>query len=446
MMSKYPNLNDCCIAVIGLGYVGLPLAIEFARRKKCNITGKSLNRKIIGFDSNNLRISELLANHDRTGETNPDELANVKNLIFTEKKELLKKADVFIVTVPTPINKQKEPDLSFLKKACKIIGQTLKNKNNKFHPVVIFESTVFPGATEEVCALIIQEESSLIYKKQFFCGYSPERINPGDKTKRLKDIVKVTSGCDKESTEWVNSLYSSVIEAGTYKASSIKVAEAAKVIENTQRDLNIALVNELSVIFSKMGIDSLDVLDTAASKWNFLNFRPGFVGGHCIGVDPYYLTWKAEQTGHKSEILLSGRKVNENMSKFVFDKILKNIVDSKFVFKNAKVLICGISFKEDCPDIRNSKVFDLIKLFEEKNFNVDVYDPIADLSKDNYLKSSNKLLEFPTNQKYDVIVMAVAHNIFRKTPYDTFNKILNNKGIIFDLKGILKKEINIIRP
>ena len=445
-MSKYPNLNDCCIAVIGLGYVGLPLAIEFAKKRSCNITRKLLNRKIIGFDSNNLRIKELLANHDRTGETSPDDLANVENLIFTEKQELLKKADVFIVTVPTPINEKKEPDLSFLKKACKIIGQTLKDKKCKFYPVVIFESTVFPGATEEVCALIIQEESSLIYKKQFFCGYSPERINPGDKTKRLKDIVKVTSGCNIESTEWVNSLYASVIEAGTYKATSIKVAEAAKVIENTQRDLNIALVNEFSVIFSKMGIDSLDVLDTAASKWNFLNFRPGFVGGHCIGVDPYYLTWKAEQSGYKSQILLSGRKVNENMSKFVFDKILENLEQSKSVYKNVKVLICGISFKEDCPDIRNSKVFDLVELFENNNFNVDIYDPIADLSKADYLKNSNILFEFPTNKIYEVIVMAVPHNIFRKTPYSKFKNILNQKGIIFDLKGIFNKEINIIRP
>ena len=443
---KFPDLYNCKLAVIGLGYVGLPLAIEFAKKEKCNITNKKLNREIIGFDLNDLRIKEILSKHDRTGEINPADLVNLKNIIFTSDKELLKKAELFIVTVPTPINNQKEPDLSFLERACALIGDTLKEKNSEFNPIIIFESTVFPGATEEICASIISKKSSLIYKKDFFCGYSPERINPGDKSKRLKDIVKVTSGCNKECANWVNSLYGSVIDAGTYLATSIKVAEAAKVIENTQRDLNIALVNELSVIFSKMGIDSLDVLDTAASKWNFLNFRPGFVGGHCIGVDPYYLTWKTEQFGYKSEILLSGRKVNENMSKFVFDKILKNLADSKFVFKNSKVLICGISFKEDCPDTRNSKVFDLIKLFEKKDFDVDVYDPIADLDKDNYLKSSNKLLKFPTNQKYDVIVISVAHKIFRKTPYDTFNKILNKKGIIFDLKGILNKEINVIRP
>ena len=443
-MLKFPDLYNCKLAVIGLGYVGLPLAIEFAKKEKCNITKRELKREVIGFDLNNFRVKELLSKYDRTGEINNDELINLKNIIFTSDKELLKEAELFIVTVPTPINKHKEPDLSFLEKACALIGDAIKDKNSAFHPIIIFESTVFPGATEEICASIISQKSLLTYKKDFFCGYSPERINPGDKTKRLKDIVKVTSGCNKECANWVNSLYGSIIDAGTYNASSIKVAEAAKVIENTQRDLNIALVNELSVIFSKMGIDSLDVLDTASSKWNFMNFRPGFVGGHCIGVDPYYLTWKAEQFGYKSEILLSGRKVNENMSRFVFNKIISNLSHLKKDFRFAKVLICGISFKEDCPDIRNSKVFDLINLFKINKFEVDIYDPVADLSK---LEGIKLLLELPSRKFYDVIVLAVPHIQFKKISYDKFNLILKNKGIIFDLKGILeKKEENIIRP
>ena len=442
----FPDLYDCKIAVIGLGYVGLPLALEFANRKKCNITNKILRRKVIGFDNNDSRIEELTNKFDRTGESCSEQLKNLDNIIYTNDRKLLKRADVFIITVPTPINKNKDPELKYTKEASRLVGETIKSRNSKTFPVIIYESTVFPGATEEIFIPIIQMYSGLEYNKKFFCAYSPERINPGDKTKRLKDIIKLTSGSNDECANWVNKFYGSIIDAGTYMASSIKVAEAAKVIENTQRDLNIALVNELSYIFSKMNIDTLEVLNAASSKWNFLNFKPGLVGGHCIGVDPYYLTWKAKQIGYKPQIVLSGREVNEKMTKFILDKIVNKLNKLEINIENTKILICGISFKEDCPDIRNSKVIEFIKFSKEIGFQVNIYDPVADLiSLDQSIKN-NVLREFRYKKFYEVIFLAVPHREFREIPYEKYNSMLKLNGFIFDLKGILGRRNNIIRP
>ena len=441
-----PNLYDCNIAVIGLGYVGLPLALEFANKKKCNISNKKLRRKVIGFDNNDLRIRELNNKFDRTGEASEEQIKTTKDIIYTNNEELLKEADVFIVTVPTPIDKNKNPDLKYTEKASLLVGETLKSRKSETCPIIIYESTVFPGATEEIFIPIIQRISGLEYNKSFFCAYSPERINPGDKTKRLKDIIKLTSGSNEKCATWVNEFYGSIIDAGTYMASSIKVAEAAKIIENTQRDLNIALVNELAFIFNKMNIDTLDVLNAASSKWNFLNFRPGLVGGHCIGVDPYYLTWKAEQIGYKPQIVLSGREVNEKMTEYILGKIVDRLNKLEINLEETRILVCGISFKEDCPDIRNSKVIDFINLSKDLGFGLNIYDPIADLIDLDLSIKKYVLKDFPNTELYDVIFIAVPHREIREIPYEKFNGILNLKGFIFDLKGILVKRNNIIHP
>ena len=440
-----PNLYQCKVAVIGLGYVGLPLALEFENKKKCNISNHKLKREIIGFDNNESRIRELNNKIDRTGETFPEELISTKNIIYTNDKELLKEADVFIITVPTPINKKKDPELKYIKDASCIVGEIIKSRRSDTFPIVIYESTVFPGATEDIFIPIIEKYSGLRLNREFFCAYSPERINPGDKTKRLKDIVKLTSGSNETCANWVNNFYGSVIDAGTYMASSIKVAEAAKVIENTQRDLNIALVNELSYIFNKLDIDTLDVLDAASSKWNFLNFRPGLVGGHCIGVDPYYLTWKAQLHGYKPQIVLSGREVNEKMTQYVLKKIVDNLKKFKIDSQTPKMLICGLSFKEDCPDIRNSKVIEFIKISKDFGFSLNIYDPIADLFTLDQSIKQYTINEFPKNNLYDVIFLAVPHKEFKEISYEKYNSILNFNGFIFDLKGILGKWSNVIR-
>ncbi len=441
-----PNLYECNIAVIGLGYVGLPLALEFANKKKCNISNKKLKRKVIGFDNNHLRIKELNNKFDRTGEASEEKIKTTKNIIYTNDQELLKEADVFIVTVPTPIDKNKNPDLKYTEKASFLVGETLKSRKSETCPIIIYESTVFPGATEEIFIPIIQRISGLEINKSFFCAYSPERINPGDKTKRLKDIIKLTSGSNEKCATWVNEFYGSIIDAGTYMASSIKVAEAAKVIENTQRDLNIALVNELAYIFNKMNIDTLDVLNAASSKWNFLNFRPGLVGGHCIGVDPYYLTWKSEQIGYKPQIVLSGREVNEKMTEYILGKIVDRLIQLEINLVETRILVCGISFKEDCPDIRNSKVINFINLSKDLGFRLNIYDPIADLIDLDPSIKKYVLKDFPNTELFDVIFLAVPHRELREIPYEKYNGILNSKGFIFDLKGILTRTNNIIRP
>ena len=347
------------IAVVGLGYVGLPLAIEFG-----------LKRSVIGFDINVTRINELKKGEDVTLETTNEEIKNAVHLSFTNKIEDIKDCKIYIITVPTPIDQDKKPDLTPLKKASESVGSILK-KND----IVIYESTVFPGATEEICVPIIENKSGLIFNKDFYCGYSPERINPGDKEHRITNIKKVTSGSTPEIATVVDNLYSEIISAGTHKASSIKVAEAAKVIENTQRDVNIALINELALIFNKLEIDTESVLEAAGTKWNFLPFKPGLVGGHCIGVDPYYLTHKALEVGYNPEIILAGRRINDSMGYFIVSQVSKLMAKKNIQLDNANILIMGLAFKENCPDIRNTKVIDLINEFKDLNFDVDVYDP-----------------------------------------------------------------------
>ena len=442
----FPDLYKCKVAVIGLGYVGLPLALEIAKRDRCKFTGKNIERHVIGFDCKLSRIEELQKHIDKTGETSFYDLKNTKNLVFSNNSLDINSAEIFIVTVPTPIDKNKQPNLEFLINASKLIGQTLKTRNSEITPIIIFESTVFPGATEEICAPTIQENSGLIYKKDFLCAYSPERINPGDKTKRINEIIKITSGCNVKCADWVDRFYKSIVDAGTYSAKSIKIAEAAKIIENIQRDINIALVNELSIIFTNMNIDTLDVLDAAATKWNFLNFRPGLVGGHCIGVDPYYLTWKTEQKGYKPEMILSGRKVNEKMINFVLRKIIIHMEIKKRPINGAKMLILGCTFKEDCPDVRNSKIIDLATSAKKKGFDINIYDSIADVSDlDEFIKKE-MIDSLPENKIYDVLLIAVAHKHFKEISYKKYLRILNDSGFIFDLKGILKERDKVLRP
>ncbi len=412
-------LEQKIISVVGLGYVGLPLAAEFGKK-----------RSVIGFDINQKRISELSNGFDRTLELNEQELAQATNLTFTCEKKDIANAQIYIVTVPTPIDIHKKPDLTPLEKASELIGGILKKGD-----IVIYESTVYPGATEEVCVPILEKKSGFVFNKDFFCGYSPERINPGDKEHRVADIKKVTSGSTPAIGKEVDELYAEIITAGTHLASSIKVAEAAKVIENSQRDLNIAFVNELSKIFHKIGIDTHEVLDAAATKWNFLPFKPGLVGGHCIGVDPYYLTYKAESLGYNPQVILAGRRVNDGMGAYVASRVMK-LLNVAGTAHNAKILVLGITFKEDCPDIRNSRVIDVINELNEFGAQVEVYDPNADKNEvaDEYDIS---LLETPTNN-YDAIVYAVKHQIFDKLDWDTLK---SKNTVVFDVKGGLENSL-----
>ncbi|GAA5032607.1 nucleotide sugar dehydrogenase [Marivirga lumbricoides] len=407
------------IAVIGLGYVGLPLAAEFGRK-----------REVLGFDINQKRIEELSKGHDRTLEVESEELKEAKHLSFSSNLQDLADADIYIVTVPTPVNEYKQPDLTPLKMASATVGKTLKKGN-----IVIYESTVYPGCTEEDCVPILEKESGLKYNVDFFCGYSPERINPGDKEHRLPTIKKVTSGSTPEIAEEVDQLYKEVITAGTHKAASIKVAEAAKVIENSQRDLNIAFVNELALIFDKMNIDTADVLEAAGTKWNFLPFKPGLVGGHCIGVDPYYLTHKAEALGYHPQVILAGRRINDNMGAYVASSVVKLMAQKGSVIKGSKALVLGITFKENCPDIRNSKVIDVIHELESYGIEVDTYDPQADKEEVQHEYNVN-LVDKPSND-YSAIILAVSHNEFKDF---NLSNHLNSNGVTYDIKGFFEKD------
>ena len=412
------------ISVIGQGYVGLPLTIEL---------GKRFNR-VVGFDNSLQRIKQINQKIDTNKEVSKLVLKKAKNIKFTNIEANIKNSDFFIVTVPTPINNKKLPDLESIRIASKIVGNQIK-KNS----IVIYESTVFPGCTEEICVPILEKNSGLKYNRDFFCGYSPERINVGDKRFILTKIKKVVSGSTPKIAKKINNLYSSIIDAGTYVAKSIKVAEAAKVIENTQRDLNIALINELSIIFKKMNLDTTDVLDAAATKWNFIKYKPGLVGGHCIGVDPYYLTYKSKKVGYNPKLILSGRKLNDNMSNFVSLRIKKLMDINKIKINNAKVLILGCAFKKNCTDTRNSKIFDLAKSLKSSKMIVDIYDPWVEykILRNNYdFKFLDKI-----NKKYDVLVLGVGHHIFKKFTPSFIKKIMNKKKIIYDVKGFLKKEI-----
>ena len=408
------------LAVIGLGYVGLPLAVEF---------GKKYN--VIGFDIFKQRIDELKKGYDRTLEVEKDELQSAKNLNFTTNLEDLRAAQIYIVTVPTPIDQYNKPDLTPLLKASSSVGKVLKKGD-----IVIYESTVYPGCTEEDCVPILERESGLKFNVDFFCGYSPERINPGDKQHRLPSIKKVTSGSTPQIADEVNALYASIITAGTHKASSIKVAEAAKVIENSQRDINIAFVNELALIFDKMGIDTLDVLEAAGTKWNFLPFRPGLVGGHCISVDPYYLTHKAESLGYHSQVILAGRHINDNMGVVVANKVIKLMIKNAHQIVGSKVAILGITFKENCPDIRNSRVVDIVKELKDFDCCVEIFDPWADKEevKHEYGLELKDSEDFKL-QEYAAVIVAVAHEEFKGLDFSH-----KGKTIVYDLKGILPKE------
>ncbi|MDW8286902.1 MAG: Vi polysaccharide biosynthesis UDP-N-acetylglucosamine C-6 dehydrogenase TviB [Flammeovirgaceae bacterium] len=407
------------IAIIGLGYVGLPLAVEFGKKYPT-----------VGFDINPHRIAELKSGKDRTLEVSDEELKKATLLHYTTHIEDIRDANFYIVTVPTPIDKNKRPDLTPLIKASETVGKVLKKGD-----IVVYESTVYPGATEEDCVPILEKFSGLTFNKDFFCGYSPERINPGDKEHTVTKIRKVTSGSTPEIAERVDALYRSIITAGTYKASSIKVAEAAKVIENCQRDINIAFVNELALIFDRMNIDTLEVLEAAGTKWNFLPFRPGLVGGHCIGVDPYYLTHKAEELGYHPEVILSGRRINDNMGTYVAGKVVKLMIQRDIKVKDARVLMLGITFKENCPDIRNSRAIDIVHELREFGVIVEVYDPWADADEVKH-EYGLQLLKSLEGRKYDGIVLAVAHTQFKEL---NLHALKQEKAVVYDVKSFLPK-------
>ena len=445
MTTTLPPLNKCTVAVIGLGYVGLPLAVEFAKPQACHRTSAQLKRQVIGFDINSQRLDELRQGIDRTNETSVDELQAASLLEFTNDPAELVRADVFVVTVPTPIDSAKRPDLTPLEKASATVGRALKQRTCTTIPVVIYESTVYPGATEEVCVPIIEGESGLKINKDFFCGYSPERINPGDDTHKLSTIIKVTSGSSVQAASWVDDFYGSIIKAGTYLASSLKVAEAAKVIENTQRDLNIALVNELAIIFRQMEIDTLDVLEAAGTKWNFLPFIPGLVGGHCIGVDPYYLTYKAEQLGYYPQVVLAGRRINDGMGRWVVEQLVLEMAKMGHVIAGTKVLVLGLSFKENCPDLRNTRVVDVIASLKHYGMEPEVIDPWVDVDEAMHVYGLDVKTEIPTASRYGAIITAVAHTQFMEMPESSWRELLFDDGVLLDLKGVVPRTLNPLR-
>jgi UDP-N-acetyl-D-galactosamine dehydrogenase len=413
------NLRKCRVGIVGLGYVGLPLAVEFGK-----------HFETVGFDVKAERIAELRRGVDTTLEASKAELKRSTHLTFSTNLAELKRCRVFIVTVPTPIDEYKRPDLTPLIRASESVGRALRKG-----AVVVYESTVYPGCTEEICVPILERESGLKLNRDFFAGYSPERINPGDKEHRLPTIRKITSGSTPEAAEFVDQLYRSIIKAGTYKASSIKVAEAAKVIENTQRDVNIALVNELALIFNRLGIDTEEVLVAAGTKWNFLPFRPGLVGGHCIGVDPYYLTHKAQQIGYNPEMILAGRRLNDNMASYVAGQIVKAMTSKRILVNGARVLVLGATFKENCPDIRNSKVFDVVRELSNYGAQVEVYDPWADSDECKH-EYGVRLVKSLKRGRYDATVIAVAHREFRTLGAGGARRLCKKKHVLYDIKSV----------
>ncbi len=421
------NRDTDTVAVIGLGYVGLPLAVEFSKVVD-----------VVGFDTNPSRVKKLKAFNDETLEVSSEEIEKSNNLTFTNDLEGIKHANFYIITVPTPIDEQNQPNLEPLAEASRSVGSILKKGD-----FVIYESTVYPGVTEDVCAPILSSSSNLLLNVDYFLGYSPERINPGDKTRSLKDIIKITSGSTPDAAKIIDSFYKQIISAGTHLASSIKVAEAAKVIENTQRDINIGLINELAIIFNKMGIDTHEVLEAAGTKWNFLPFTPGLVGGHCIGIDPYYLTYKAQSIGYEPHLILAARKLNDNMAKYVSLELLKVFSKKNIAIKNSNVLIMGLTFKENCPDIRNTKVLDIITELKGADINVSVYDPW--ISHEDGLRDSINIIDKPLKTNYDALILAVSHKQFLEMDAMDFKKLLKKKGIIYDLKNIIDKKHSDLR-
>ena len=417
------TLSDIKLAVIGLGYVGLPLAVEFAKQ-----------REVLGFDINPTRIGALRAGHDATLEVSDDELGEAKGLRYSANPQDLAASNVFIVTVPTPIDEHKRPDLTPLIKASETIGKVLKNGD-----IVIYESTVYPGATEEDCVPVLEKFSGLKFNEDFYAGYSPERINPGDKEHRVSTIKKVTSGSTPEVAELVDQLYRQIIVAGTHKAESIKVAEAAKVIENTQRDVNIALINELAIIFNKMGIDTEAVLQAAGSKWNFLPFRPGLVGGHCIGVDPYYLTHKAQSIGYHPEIILAGRRLNDGMGAYVVSQLVKAMLKRRITVEGARVLVMGLTFKENCPDLRNTRIVDIVKELGDYNIQADVFDPWVDVAEAQHEYGLTPI-DAPKQGAYDAIIVGVAHEQFKNMGAEAIRALGKPEHVVYDLKYVMPRD------
>ena len=422
------SITEKKLAIIGLGYVGLPLAVEFGKKYQT-----------LGFDINQSRITELKNGTDSTLEVSDSELAETTNLTFSNNVDDLKNADIYIVTVPTPIDQHKQPDLTPLIKASEMLG-TVVSKGD----IIIYESTVYPGATEEACIPVVERVSELTFNRDFFAGYSPERINPGDKEHRVTNILKVTSGSTTDIADFVDSLYNSIITAGTYKASSIQVAEAAKVIENTQRDLNIALINELAVIFNKLNIDTEEVLKAAGTKWNFLPFRPGLVGGHCIGVDPYYLTHKAQSIGYNPEVILAGRRINDGMGEYVVSQLVKTMIKRNLSVNGANVLVMGLTFKENCPDVRNTKVVDILAELYEYDANVDVYDPWVNSAEAKH-EYGVELIDKPQTAYYDAVIFAVAHNEFKALSSADIKALMKSEHVIYDLKYMLDPQLADIR-
>jgi len=425
MISESKNLK---LAIIGLGYVGLPLALEFSKK-----------REVIGFDTQEKRIKDLQSGIDKNLEVTKNELKNAKQLILTNDIKKIENSNCYIVAVPTPIDNNKIPDLKLLYLASETVGRCIKKGD-----LVIYESTVYPGCTEEECVPILEKNSGLKFNIDFFCGYSPERINPGDKEHKISNIKKITSGSTVQVADLVDQLYKEIIKVGTHRSPSIKVAEAAKVIENTQRDLNIALINELSIIFNKMNIDTQQVLEAAASKWNFLSFYPGLVGGHCVGVDPYYLTHKAKKFGYQPEIILAGRRLNDNMGAYVASQLLKRMKEKLIKIKDSKILILGLTFKENCPDLRNSGVMKVINELKKFNCDLDLYDPWADIEEVNSLYGIKPINNLISNS-YDGIILSVAHDQFKKMGFEFISKLGKKRHVLYDLKYLFSKEESDLR-
>lgn len=416
------DLKNKKLAIIGLGYVGIPLAVEFVKK----------GFDVTGFDINTAKIENLKNGIDATGEVDSNDIEALKRIRFTDQQSDLNPVDIYIVTVPTPIDQSKQPDLRPILSASRLIGECLSKDN-----IVIYESTVYPGCTEEDCVPVLEKYSGLVFNEDFFCGYSPERINPGDKERRVFNIVKVTSGSTPEIADVVDDLYNEIITVGTHKVSSIKVAEASKIIENTQRDLNISLVNEFALIFDKLGIDTVEILEAAGTKWNFLPFRPGLVGGHCISVDPYYLTHKAQSLGYYPEVILSGRRINDNMGFYIANRVIKLMVKRNLTVIQSRILVLGITFKENCPDIRNSRVIDMIREFKSFGADLDVYDPCANVEEvyDEYgLSLAPKI-----GKNYDAIILAVGHDSFKKIDLGEIKA--STKSVVFDIKSFFPKQL-----
>lgn len=416
------DLKNKKLAIIGLGYVGIPLAVEFVKK----------GFDVTGFDINTAKIENLKNGIDATGEVDSNDIEALKRIRFTDQQSDLNPVDIYIVTVPTPIDQSKQPDLKPILSASRLIGECLSKDN-----IVIYESTVYPGCTEEDCVPVLEKYSGLVFNEDFFCGYSPERINPGDKERRVFNIVKVTSGSTPEIADVVDDLYNEIITVGTHKVSSIKVAEASKIIENTQRDLNISLVNEFALIFDKLGIDTVEILEAAGTKWNFLPFRPGLVGGHCISVDPYYLTHKAQSLGYYPEVILSGRRINDNMGFYIANRVIKLMVKRNLTVIQSRILVLGITFKENCPDIRNSRVIDMIREFKSFGADLDVYDPCANVEEvyDEYgLSLAPKI-----GKNYDAIILAVGHDSFKKIDLGEIKA--STKSVVFDIKSFFPKQL-----